>query len=394
MSAASYETTIDEANIYEAPEIVTEVKKYVKTNPAESTAKAKKQLDQMDNVTLNIAITGESGAGKSTFVNALRGLADGDEGAADTGVTETTMKPIRYGHPNMPGVYIWDLPGVGTSNFKARNYLKDVHFDTFDFFIIIGSIRFKENDIKLAKEIKKMKKMFYFVRSKIDHDIQAEARKKNFNEAQVLSKIRLSCRENLVEFGNPKVFLISALDMGKYDFPRLLSCLKENLSDYKWSALIHSLPVFSTGMIEKKTEELNKTSIAAAAAAATTAGLAVPGFSVGCEIGIMHKYLQTAHVSFGLDNNSIQRLAERVNKSEGDLKSVMKSRFAGGVNRAVVANMLRTKGMMAAKAVEIILIGVPAIAMGVAFATTLQLLRQGIREMAEDAKAVLAAADL
>ncbi|XP_029927483.1 interferon-inducible GTPase 5-like [Myripristis murdjan] len=398
MAEALYETADvftgpDEGNSgYESPDNVSEIQNYAKSSTKESKMKAKKHLDQMENVTLNIAVTGESGVGKSTFVNAIRGLKDGEPGAAETGVTETTLRAVRYTHPTMPNVYIWDLPGIGTPNFKAKRYLKELQFDNFDFFIIIGSNRFKENDIMLAKEIQKMKKTFYFVRSKVDNDIQAESRKKNFNEEQVLQKIKQSCRENLAPVGHPKVFLISTFDLGKYDFNKLLESLKDNLSDHKWLALINSLPVCSVGMIEKKKKLLNNVAIAAAAAAAPSAGVFLPGFSVGCEIGIMLKFFQTAHVSFGLDDRSIHNLAERINKPEVQLKSAMKSHFVHGVSDSMVAAMFRTKGMTAAKTLETVFSGLPG--MAIAFGTTLFLLRQGIKEMAEDAKAVLAAADL
>ncbi|KAM3873279.1 interferon-gamma-inducible GTPase 10-like [Diretmus argenteus] len=382
-------------NLYEDPDFGKEVEYYVNLNPDKSTVNGKKQLYQMDNVTLNIAVTGESGAGKSTFVNSIRGLKEGDDGAAETGMTETTMEAVRYSHPTMPSVYIWDLPGIVTSNFNAKKYLKEVQSDTFDFFIIISSVRFKENDIMLAKAIKKMNKMFYFVRSKIDQVTQAEARKKDFCEEQVLSKIRRSCRENLVVVGNPKVFLISNFDLRKYDFQKLIDSLEENLSDHKWSALIHSLPVCTVAMIDKKRKALYKTAVAVAAAAATTVSVPIPGFSVGCEIGIMTKYLQKALESFGIDEKSIKRLAERVNKPEDELKSAMKSRFAKGVNGAVVAGMFRTSGMVVAKTIEVLFPCIlNVIGLGIAFGTTLYLLRQGIKEMSEDAKAVLAAADL
>lgn len=155
-------------------------------------------------MTLNIAVTGESGSGKSTFVNALLGLRDGDKGAPETGVMETTMKAIRCSHPTMPNVKIWDLPGIDTPNLKAKKYLKEVKFETYDFFIIIGTVKFKEIDIMLATEIQKMKKMFYFVRSKIDNDIRAEAWKKNYREEDLLSKIRQNWEENLKTVGSPK----------------------------------------------------------------------------------------------------------------------------------------------------------------------------------------------
>lgn len=106
-----------------------ELKSYTQCKPEDSACRAKKELSLMENVNLNIAVTGESGVGKSTFVNAIRGIKDGEEGAANTGVTETTTYPMKYTHPTMPNVYIWDLPGIGTQNFKAKNYLRTVKFD-------------------------------------------------------------------------------------------------------------------------------------------------------------------------------------------------------------------------------------------------------------------------
>jgi predicted GTPase len=68
----------------------------------------KKYLEDMNNP-LNIAVTGRSGSGKSTFVNAFRGIDNTDERAAPTGVVETTMKPEPYPHPRHPNVTLWDL---------------------------------------------------------------------------------------------------------------------------------------------------------------------------------------------------------------------------------------------------------------------------------------------
>ncbi|CAJ0931571.1 unnamed protein product [Ranitomeya imitator] len=115
-----------------------------------ATEKLSKSLREIENAPLNIAITGESGTGKSTFVNAIRGMDDEQEGSAKTGVVETTKVPSPYVHPQYPSVTVWDLPGIGTPNFVADSYLQSVEF----------SQRFKQNDIDLAKAIQAMNMKF------------------------------------------------------------------------------------------------------------------------------------------------------------------------------------------------------------------------------------------
>ncbi|RXN16693.1 interferon-inducible GTPase 5-like protein [Labeo rohita] len=234
------------------PAVVDALKASGESTLEKATAKAKMKMDQFFNVPLNVAVTGNTGSGKSSFVNALRGLKDDDVGAAPTGVTETTMAPVMYEHPEMPNVKIWDLPGIGSPNFKAKKYLKDVKFNTYDFFIILSSVRFMENDIMLAKEIRKQKKGFYFVCSKIDNDISSEKKKKGFDEQKVLSIIREDCQKNLKELGDPKVFLISSHDLEEYDFESLQNILEDELPEHKKYALLQAWPVCSAASLEKK----------------------------------------------------------------------------------------------------------------------------------------------
>ncbi len=155
----------------------------------------KEFLEKQDLVELNVGVTGESGSGKSKFVNAFRGLGDEEEGSAPTGPIETTLEPEVYPHPKYNNVKVWDLPGIGTPRFKADEYLKLVEFERYDFFIIIASERFKECHHQLAKEITRMEKKFYFVRSKIDSVIDAEGKKKSFDQKRTLDLIREDCKK-------------------------------------------------------------------------------------------------------------------------------------------------------------------------------------------------------
>lgn len=162
-------------------------------NITSAVQKIQSYFNNLDQVMLNIAVTGESGCGKSSFVNAVRGLGDDEEQSAPTGVVETTMEPTPYPHPKYPNVILWDLPGIGTPSFKADAYLQQVGFERYDFFIIIASERFRSSNVDLATKIQSMKKKFYFVRSKIDTDIHAQKRRKSFNQNSVLDQIRQDC---------------------------------------------------------------------------------------------------------------------------------------------------------------------------------------------------------
>ena len=155
---------------------------------------SQKYLEDTNNIPLNIAVTGRSGVGKSTFVNAFREVDNRDEGAAPTGEVETTMTPEAYPHPRHPNVTLWDLPGIGTTTHESHQYLKHVEFEKFDFFILVSADRFAENDAKLAKEIQQIGKKLYFVRSKIDRNLRdAQKSQREYDEEKELQEIREDC---------------------------------------------------------------------------------------------------------------------------------------------------------------------------------------------------------
>ncbi|GAA6111072.1 interferon-inducible GTPase 5-like [Tachysurus ichikawai] len=249
---------MDEYDIIDDAEIE-EIKRSLATEDLPSAVdKIKDYFAQQDRVELNIAITGESGSGKSTFINAFRGLGDEDECSAETGVVETTTVPTAYPHPKFPNVKLWDLPGIGTPRFKADEYLKQVQFERYNFFIIIASDRFRECHANLAAEIQNMKKKFYFVRGKIDSNIEAEKRKKTFNEKETLEKIRENCIKGLEEIGlkSPTVFLISCFKLHLYDFSCLEETMERELPQHKRDVLILALPNITLEIIERKKKAL------------------------------------------------------------------------------------------------------------------------------------------
>ena len=84
----------------------------------------KAKLERWKDVEINISVTGISGVGKSSFINAIRGLKDDDEGAAKTGVIETTRAAAVYSHPTNEKIKFWDLPGIGMYQFSSNSSQK------------------------------------------------------------------------------------------------------------------------------------------------------------------------------------------------------------------------------------------------------------------------------
>lgn len=363
-----------------------------------ATERLNKSLKEIENAPLNIAITGESGSGKSTLVNAIRGMDDEEEGSARTGVVETTTKPTPYPHPQYPNVTVWDLPGIGTPNFEAASYLQSVEFSRYDFFIILSSERFKQNDILLANEIQAMDKKFYFVRSKVDSDLHASKirRKKTYNEENILNEIRDNCIQSLKDGGiqNPQVFLLSCLELEKYDFLEMQDTLEKELPEHKRHIFLLSLPNISLPVLKKKREALRKDIWKWSSLSCAVATVPIPGLSVACDVGILVKAMISYRKAFGLDPQSLEKLANKLEKDVRELRSVIKSPIVVQEINKELATTLLTRGAAGAlMVVEYAASNIPVLgsmaAGGISFGTTYWMLYSFLKEIAEDAVRVL-----
>ncbi|XP_070806010.1 interferon-inducible GTPase 5-like [Pituophis catenifer annectens] len=285
-----------------------------------------KQLKEMQNLPLDIAVTGDAGVGKSSFVNAFRGVNDDDEEAAEVGPGKETMELKEYPHPSFPNIKIWDLPGIGTYKVKAAEYLKKVQFESYDVFIMVISDRFTENDARLAEEIQKMKKKFYYVCSRIDITINNEMRKKNFNLEDTLESMRQYCEDSLKEATGifSSVYLVSSWAVHMYDFPLLQERIAAELPDHKKDILTLSVHIFSENELMRK-KKLMKFYIKKLALVSCVLGaVPVPCLSMFCHIGIMIDALRFFCKVFGLDDRSLRFLAVQTGKEFEELRSAIK----------------------------------------------------------------------
>ncbi|XP_071774664.1 interferon-inducible GTPase 5-like [Centroberyx gerrardi] len=376
-----------------------EITEALKNNDAAlAVAMVQEYLEKQDNIPLNIAITGESGSGKSTFVNGFRGVDNKDERAAPTGCVETTMEVTAYPHPNYPNVTLWDLPGIGTTNFPASKYLEHVGFEKFDFFIIISADRFRENDVKLAQEIQKMKKKFYFLRSKIDDNLRAaEKSQREFNAEETLERIRQDCVQGLQKQGveSPKVFLISSFDLHLYDFPLLEEIMERELPAHKRNALLFAIPTINLEIVNKKKMAFQGKIKYQALNSALAAAVPIPGLSIAADLGMLVIFTTQYKNGFGLDSKSLQKLADSTHVPLSDLNAVMTSPLAANViNEELLIKVISMSATAAALVAAeeglrfIPIFGIP-LAMAASFISTYNILSNCLNMLAEDAQKVL-----
>uniref|UniRef100_A0A672K0Y6 IRG-type G domain-containing protein n=1 Tax=Sinocyclocheilus grahami TaxID=75366 RepID=A0A672K0Y6_SINGR len=345
----------------------------------------KEYLKQQDRVELNIGVTGESGSGKSTFVNAFRGLGDEGEGSAKIDVVETTIKPEVYPHPKYDNVKVWDLPGIGTQNFKAGEYSKLVQFE----------YRFRECHTQLVEEIKRMGKKFYFVRSQIDNSIRAEKRKTNFDEKKTLDKIREDCLRK-IGIDDPGMFLISGWELNKYDINLLQERMEKDLPQHKKHVLMLALPNITLKINEKKKEVLEKNIKRVAFLSACVAAVPIPCLSLTVDLAIIAFEIDRYCKAFGLDRKSLQQLCERSGKSIETLESLLESVWHKGICTSSLSVLLSESTLLVTEeAVESVLRVVPVLgsvgAGALSFWTVSRMLKNALNDIAEDARNVLMA---
>jgi hypothetical protein len=238
------------------------------------------------------------------------------------------MKRTPYPHPKLPNVTIWDLPGIGSTTFPPQNYLTEMKFGEYDFFIIISATCFKEIDAHLAKTIEKMNTKFYFVRTKIDQDVSNEQRSKprSFNRDSVLKKIRDDCSGHLQKAlsSQPPVFLVSNFDVSDFDFPKLETTLLRELPSHKRHLFMMSLHSVTETAIARKRDFLRQKIWLEALKAGVWATIPLGGL-VRNKMQKLEETLTLYRSYFGLDEASLENIAKDFNVSVNEIKAHLRS---------------------------------------------------------------------
>ncbi|KAI6034847.1 interferon-inducible GTPase-domain-containing protein [Pisolithus orientalis] len=135
-------------------------------------AAAKRRIQYKEGL-LHFAVAGVSGGGKSSLINAFRGLRSREAGAATVGVTETTHVLCRYPDPNPQHSLVWyDIPGAGTLQIPDWQYFNAQGLYVFDCIIVLFDNRFTMTDVAILSNCARFDIPAYIVRSKADQHIR------------------------------------------------------------------------------------------------------------------------------------------------------------------------------------------------------------------------------
>ncbi|KAG8219024.1 P-loop containing nucleoside triphosphate hydrolase protein [Butyriboletus roseoflavus] len=201
----------------------------VTPTPAELAA-AKRRVQYRED-RFHFAVAGISGSGKSSLVNAFRGLRSRQAGAAAVGVTETTLLMTRYPDASPDNPFVWyDVPGAGTIKCRDWQYFNDQGLYVFDCIVVLFDNRFTMTDVAILVNARRFKIPTYIVRSKADQHIRntmmemgydsegddeedLERRDKLYKAArkQFIDKTRKSVQVNLEDANlpNQRVYIVS-----------------------------------------------------------------------------------------------------------------------------------------------------------------------------------------
>ncbi|XP_015263975.1 PREDICTED: uncharacterized protein LOC107108094 [Gekko japonicus] len=192
--------------------------------PQSSTSGSPEQGD------VSVVVIGKPGVGKSAFLNAVRGMTEGDVGSAPVGALPKPGGPVMYPDPSHPNLLIWELELEGEG--QAERWLGEA-----DVFVMVTDGKFDEVHARLAGEVRVAGKKVYFARTKADLEVHTLKRLmgERYDRSEVLNALRGVCAESLGAhgLGEPFVFLISAFEPYALDCPQLRETLLKDVEIYE-----------------------------------------------------------------------------------------------------------------------------------------------------------------
>ena len=260
-------------------------------------------------------------------------MQDIDPGAAKVAPFECTREPKCYDHSSNPNIKFWDLPGITNPIYKGdlEKYCKNVPLDKYHTFLIFAKDRFTADDLKLVEMIRSTGKKFFFIRARIDQDVENARRSRLhlFDKDATLDEIRKDLSQNLIKRGLLKdereIFLVSSHFPAEYQFGELTHAILAVLPEQQRESLILTIDnalILSKNTLKGKVEVLQKRMKYVATASAVAATVPLPGASVAADIALIKREIDFYKSQLGLPDEGSNRFSVLSFNTQSEIKAL------------------------------------------------------------------------
>ncbi|TKS82409.1 Interferon-inducible GTPase 5 [Collichthys lucidus] len=316
--------------------------------------------------TINLAVVGDRVDEKATFINSLRGLGPGDDGAAPSPSPVAPEEVASYPNPKHPDFRLWDLPPVpSTSPFEPEGYMDKFKFLRYNATFMTFTQTPQPNSQKTQEK---------------------SLEEKRKSSLQVLTSQGVA---------QPKVYVVRPSTLEKFDFPGLLEDIGRDLPEIRANALLLALPTLTSTLVVQKKEAFKALVWAAASLSGGVSAIPVPLVASMVDSSVAVRILTKAQLSLCLDNESVERLARQRGMEPTTLKGLRTCVLSVEVTKGEVKKRLAAAEKdLAGASSKLVEMAMPRHARSASrsFTAMLQALNGAIDEMAADAEKILAAA--
>ncbi|CAG2218421.1 unnamed protein product [Mytilus edulis] len=324
--------------------------KLQKDGPKKTQEYIKQVLNIYRQYPVRLAVSGRSHAGKSSFINTMRGSKTGDKSYAKSGHGNTTMEVTKYPHPENDLIIFYDLPGFGSLSMTKKV------FETI----------LSEDDVWFIDQIKTTMAPFCLVRSKLDLTLSKDEEVDD-TVIQNIRQSHLKSLENHFDLQKAPLFIISSDEPHIGEMTLLIDYMKNSLSGAQYDTIIHFLPMITESVIQEKYDKLCKRIPWAAFEASAISALPIPLLDIGLNILVMKRELKCFIECFQLNSTEAKAVPGVKNKwAISDFNQFILTGLKAVMNSGTIIATIRTAFL---SQVDVF---VPVIGSAVAGATTFQ----------------------
>lgn len=291
---------------------------------------------EFEESTVRLGIIGESGAGKSSLINAIVGHDVARVGA----LIETTQEPQEV---PVHGLVLVDLPGCGSRTWPREHYIERLKLlESYDGFILVTANRLKEGDVHLYEELaRKAKKPFFVVRSHFDQ----ASRERGAAEAREV--ITPHIRQQLQAGDDLDVYMVSSVGRKRYDLEKLILDVRAALPGWKQVRFIMAAHAYGEETLQLKRAAAERLVGVYAGLAAANALNPIPGLDVSVDLGILGSMTRYVISTYGFAPDQVDAPTRNVALRATVVRALQEAahRFAPYLTRRFLVTALEQMGM-------------------------------------------------